>query len=147
MKCPKCNNFDTKVLDSRVVQDGNAIRRRRECEYCEHRFTTFERRGITDLVVIKKDGSRELYDRSKITKALLLAYAKRNIGMEKLEEIISWLEAQRSTEGEIASEKIGMSILESLKHEDPVAYIRFASVYMNFDSLEDFQQLVHPTKD
>ena len=147
MKCPKCNNFDTKVLDSRVVQDGNAIRRRRECEYCEHRFTTFERRGITDLVVIKRDWSRELYDRSKITKALLLAYAKRNIGMEKLEEIIAWLEAQRSTEWEIASDKIWMGILEALKDEDPVAYIRFASVYMNFNSLEDFEQLVHPGKE
>ncbi len=106
MKCPKCNNFDTKVLDSRVVQDGNAIRRRRECEYCEHRFTTFERRGITDLVVIKKDGSRELYDRTKITKALLLAYAKRNVAMDKLEEITSALEIQRSADGEITSDKI-----------------------------------------
>ena len=92
MKCPKCQNFDTKVLDSRVVQEGNAIRRRRECEYCEHRFTTFERRGITDLIVIKKDGNREIYDKSKITKALLLAFAKRNISTEKIEEITAGLE-------------------------------------------------------
>ncbi len=146
MKCPKCNNFDTKVLDSRVVQDGNAIRRRRECEYCEHRFTTFERRGITDLVVIKKDGSRELYDRTKITKALLLAYAKRNVAMDKLEEITSALEIQRSADGEITSDKIWSDILASLKHEDPVAYIRFASVYMNFHSLEDFQSLLNAEK-
>lgn len=143
MKCPKCNNFDTKVLDSRVVQDGNAIRRRRECEYCEHRFTTFERRGITDLVVIKKDGSRELYDRTKITKALLLAYAKRNISMATLEEITAALEVQWSAEWEIQSDKIGADILASLRHEDPVAYIRFASVYMNFNSLEDFQGLLN----
>ncbi len=142
MKCPKCGNFDTKVLDSRVVQDGNAIRRRRECEYCEHRFTTFERRWITDLVVMKKDGSRELYDRAKITKALLLAYAKRNIAMDKLEEIIAWLEVNRSAEWEIASWKIWEDILAALKSEDPVAYIRFASVYMNFHSREDFQQLM-----
>ena len=143
MKCPKCSNFDTKVLDSRVVQDGNAIRRRRECEYCEHRFTTFERRGITDLVVLKKSGSRELYDRTKITKALLLAYAKRNIAIEKLEEIVSSLEVQWSAEWEITSVKIWEDILAALKTEDPVAYIRFASVYMNFNSREDFQDLMH----
>ena len=142
MKCPKCSNYDTKVLDSRVVQDWNAIRRRRECEYCEHRFTTFERRGITDLVVIKKDWSRELYDRTKITKAILSAYAKRAIAMDKLEEIISWLEVNRSAECEISSVKIGQDILAALKTEDPVAYIRFASVYMNFDSREDFQHLM-----
>lgn len=141
MKCPKCSNYDTKVLDSRVVQDWNAIRRRRECEYCEHRFTTFERRWITDLVVIKKDGSRELYDRTKITKALLLAYAKRNIAIDKLEEIIAGLEVNRSAEGEIESTKIWEDILAALKTEDPVAYVRFASVYMNFNSLEDFQDL------
>lgn len=143
MKCPKCSNFDTKVLDSRVVQDGNAIRRRRECEYCEHRFTTFERRGITDLVVLKKSGSRELYDRTKITKALLLAYAKRNIAIEKLEEIVSSLEVQWSAEWEITSVQIWEDILAALKTEDPVAYIRFASVYMNFNSREDFQDLMH----
>ena len=142
MKCPKCSNYDTKVLDSRVVQDWNAIRRRRECEYCEHRFTTFERRGITDLVVIKKDGSRELYDRAKITKAILSAYAKRAIAMDKLEEITSSLEVHRSAEWEISSVQIGEDILAALKTEDPVAYIRFASVYMNFDSREDFQHLM-----
>lgn len=142
MKCPKCSNYDTKVLDSRVVQDWNAIRRRRECEYCEHRFTTFERRGITDLVVIKKDWSRELYDRTKITKAILSAYAKRAIAMDKLEEITSSLEVNRSAEWEISSVKIGEDILAALKTEDPVAYIRFASVYMNFDSREDFQHLM-----
>lgn len=142
MKCPKCSNYDTKVLDSRVVQDWNAIRRRRECEYCEHRFTTFERRGITDLVVIKKDWSRELYDRAKITKAILSAYAKRAIAMDKLEEITASLEVHRSAEWEISSVQIGEDILAALKTEDPVAYIRFASVYMNFDSREDFQHLM-----
>lgn len=146
MKCPKCGNFDTKVLDSRVAQEGNAIRRRRECEYCEHRFTTFERRGVTDLVVIKKDGSREIYDRSKVTKALLLAYAKRNVAMIKIEEIIAGLEVQWAGEWEIDSEKMWADILEALKNEDPVAYIRFASVYMNFNSLADFQDLLDAKK-
>jgi transcriptional repressor NrdR len=142
MKCPKCQNFDTKVLDSRVVQDGNAIRRRRECEYCEHRFTTFERRGITDLIVIKKDWSREIYDKSKITKALLLAFGKRNVSTEKIEEITALLELGWAGESEITSVQIGEDLLRALKNEDTVAYVRFASVYMNFNSREDFQDLI-----
>jgi transcriptional repressor NrdR len=142
MKCPKCQNVDTKVLDSRVVQDGTAIRRRRECEYCSHRFTTFEKMGITDLVVIKKDGSRAMYDRSKITKAFLLAYAKRDIAMDKIEDMVSALELSRAWESEVTSKQIGLDILRSLQHEDPVAYIRFASVYMNFDYREDFEDLM-----
>lgn len=142
MKCPKCQNVDTKVLDSRVVQDGTAIRRRRECEYCSHRFTTFEKMGITDLVVIKKDGSRAMYDRSKITKAFLLAYAKRDIAMDKIEEMVSSLELSWAGESEVTSKQIGHDILRALKNEDPVAYIRFASVYMNFNSREDFQDLM-----
>lgn len=142
MRCPKCNFDWTKVLDSRESQEWNVIRRRRECESCSHRFTTFERVGITDLVVIKKNGSRELYDRSKVTKALLLAYAKRNIWMDKIEEIVASLEAVRSAEREISSTKVGEDILDHLKHEDPVAYIRFASVYMQFNSLTDFEKLL-----
>jgi transcriptional repressor NrdR len=142
MKCPKCQNVDTKVLDSRVVQDGTAIRRRRECEYCSHRFTTFEKMGITDLVVIKKDGSRAMYDKSKITKAFLLAYAKRDIAMDKIEDLVSSLELTRAGESEVTSKQIGLDILRALKHEDPVAYIRFASVYMNFNSREDFEDLM-----
>ena len=98
MKCPKCSNADTKVIDSRVVENGQAIRRRRECEYCETRFTTFERRGSTDLTVVKKDGNKELYDRMKIKKALLLAYAKREVSNDHIEEMINQLEAQRSSQ-------------------------------------------------
>ena len=142
MRCPKCNHDSTKVMDSRESQEWNVIRRRRECDDCGHRFTTFEKVGITDLVVIKKNGSREIYDRSKITRALMLAYAKRNIGMDKIEEIVASLEANWSSEREITSIKLGEDILVSLKNEDPVAYIRFASVYMNFNSLTDFEGLL-----
>jgi len=143
MKCPKCSNADTKVIDSRVVENGQAIRRRRECEYCETRFTTFERRGSTDLTVVKKDGNKELYDRMKIKKALLLAYAKREVSNDHIEEMINQLEAQRSSQwSEITSSQIGKDIVLMLKENDPVAYVRFASVYLSFNTLEDFESIV-----
>lgn len=146
MKCPKCTHNSTKVLDSRESQDWAIIRRRRECEKCENRFTTFEKVGITDLVVVKKNGSKELYDRQKVTRALLLAYAKRNVGMDKIEELVAKLESGRSGEREINSWEIWEDILQVLKDEDTVAYIRFASVYMNFNSLEDFQKILDQKK-
>ncbi len=142
MKCPKCGNADTKVVDSRVVEEGFAIRRRRECEYCEERFTTFERRGSTDLVVIKKDGTKEMYDRLKIKKALLLAFAKREISNEAMEEMINSLEMQWTKHTEIDSHVIGKDIVALLKEKDPVAYVRFASVYLSFNTLDDFKDLV-----
>lgn len=143
MKCPSCSNSDTKVLDSRVVEGGFAIRRRRECEYCQERFTTFERRGNTDLVIIKKDGTKELYDRMKIKKAFLLAFAKREITSEAMEEMISQLETQRTKQGaEISSSIIGKDIVQLLKEKDPVAYVRFASVYLSFNTLDDFKDIV-----
>ena len=143
MKCPKCWNLETKVVDSRVIDDWQTIRRRRECEFCNNRFTTFERREFTDLTVIKKDGKKELYDRQKIKKALMLAFAKREYNSEKIEEVLSNLENQRTSEwDEISSQKIWDDILEVLKGLDPVAYIRFASVYKSFDNLEDFKKFI-----
>ena len=143
MKCPKCWNLETKVIDSRVIDDWQTIRRRRECEFCNNRFTTFERREFTDLTVIKKDGKKELYDRQKIKRALMLAFAKREFDTEKIEEILNNLENQRTSEwDEISSQKIGDDILEVLKELDPVAYIRFASVYKSFDNLEDFKKFI-----
>ena len=143
MKCPKCGNADTKVVDSRVVEAWFAIRRRRECEYCEERFTTFERRGNTDLVVVKRDGTKELYDRMKIKKALLLAFAKREMTNEAIEEMINALETQRTKHwSEIDSQVIGKDIVSMLKEKDPVAYVRFASVYLSFNTLDDFKDIV-----
>jgi len=143
MKCPKCWNLETKVVDSRVIDDWQTIRRRRECEFCNNRFTTFERREFTDLTVIKKDGKKELYDRQKIKKALMLAFAKREYNSEKIEEVLSNLENQWTSEwDEISSQKIWDDILEVLKGLDPVAYIRFASVYKSFDNLEDFKKFI-----
>ena len=143
MKCPKCQNLETKVIDSRVIDDWQTIRRRRECEFCNNRFTTFERREFTDLTVVKKDGKKELYDRKKIKRALMLSLAKREYDSEKIEEILNNLESQRTSEwDEISSQKIWDDILEVLKELDPVAYIRFASVYKSFDNLEDFKKFI-----
>lgn len=143
MKCPKCWNLETKVVDSRVIDDWQTIRRRRECEFCNNRFTTFERREFTDLMVIKKDGKKELYDRQKIKRALMLSLAKREYDSEKIEEILNNLESQRTSEwDEISSQKIWDDILEVLKELDIVAYIRFASVYKSFDNLEDFRKFI-----
>ena len=135
--------MDTKVIDSRIVDNGETIKRRRECEFCNHRFTTFERKWTTELLVIKKDGTKEIYDRQKLKKALLLAFAKRDIDKEKLENILNSLETQRSSKGnEITSTEIGEDIIKTLKNIDAVAYVRFASVYKSFNSLEDFKKFI-----
>ena len=142
MKCPKCGDMDSKVVDSRIVDDGRGIRRRRECEYCQYRFTTFEKVGITYLFIIKKNWSKQIYDRDKLTNSITLAFAKRNINTAKIEEMINELELKWSGLKEISSSKLGEDVLKSLKKYDTVAYIRFASVYKQFDSLEDFENII-----
>ena len=140
MKCPKCQNMDTKVVDSRVIEDGQTIRRRRECEFCAHRFTTFERRGFTELMVIKRDGTKEMYDRQKVKQSLLLSFAKRDFDKEQIDTVLNNLELQRLAESnEVSSHQIGDDILRVLKELDAVAYVRFASVYKSFGGLEDFK--------
>lgn len=143
MKCPKCQNMETKVVDSRVIDDWQTIRRRRECEFCWNRFTTFERRWFTELVVIKKDGKKEMYDRQKVKRALLLAFAKREFSNENIENLLNDLENKWTWEwNEISSQKIWDDILVALKGVDPVVYIRFASVYKSFNSLQDFKEFI-----
>ncbi len=147
MKCPACGNGETKVLDSRVIDDGKGIRRRRSCEYCEHRFTTFEKIAITDFLVIKKDGSKEVYDRDKLKRALIIAFGKKQVSLERIEELISGLETKRSAlSKEIPSTQIGADVLEALKQEDEVAYVRFASVFMDFSGIEDFNKFLNTRK-
>ena len=147
MKCPKCNNMDSKVIDTRLIEDGQTTRRRRECEFCNFRFTTFERKEFTDLMVVKKNGTKELYDRQKIKKALMLAFAKRQITTEQIDSIITNLEIQRQTDkNEISSSQIWDDILEILKEIDLVAYVRFASVYKSFDNIEDFGEIIKKVK-
>ena len=143
MKCPKCQNMDSKVVDSRMIEDGQVVRRRRECEFCTHRFTTFERIGIVELIVVKKDGTKEMYDRAKLKRAVMLAFAKRPIHPEEIDKLISSLEIKWQAESpEISSKQIWSDILASLKDIDPVVYVRFASVYQDFDSFEDFKRLI-----
>ncbi len=143
MRCPKCNSMETKVIDSRTIDDWQAIRRRRECEFCSHRFTTFEKKEITELTVIKKDWTKEIYDRQKLKKAILLSFAKRKYISEEIDNMISILETKRSQENkEITSKKIGTDVLNAIKNIDLVAYVRFASVYNSFETPSDFQKLL-----
>lgn len=145
MKCPRCQYLETKVIDSRDIDSSKTIRRRRECLHCESRFTTFERIGFTELMVLKNDQSKELYDRDKLKKSIMLACAKRTkISIEDVHNIISQLEIQRLEQGnEISSHKIGDDVTQELKKLDFVAFMRFASVYKKFESKEDFRSLLH----
>lgn len=143
MKCPKCNNMDTKVIDSRVIEDGQSIRRRRECEFCNHRYTTFERKWYTEITVVKKNWEKEMYDRQKLKRSIVLACAKRKIDKENIETMISNLEADRSVDkNEVTSKEIWDDVLRALKKLDSVAYVRFASVYKSFDDLDDFKKYI-----
>ena len=140
MKCPFCGNLDSKVIDSRLTEDNESIMRRRECEKCAKRFTTYERLETQPIMVVKKDGTRQPYDRNKILGGLIRACIKRNIGIEILEKIADdiELEIRNSTSFEITSEGIGDLVLRRLKNLDKVAYIRFASVYRHFANIEEF---------
>lgn len=135
--------MDSKVVDSRMIEEGQVVRRRRECEFCSHRFTTFERVGVVELIVIKKDWTKEMYDRAKLKRAVMLAFAKRAIHPEEIDKLLSALEIKWQSESpEIPSKQIWSDILTALKDIDPVVYVRFASVYQDFDSFEDFKRLI-----
>ena len=141
MICSKCKHDDTRVVDSRESADGRSIRRRRECEKCNFRFTTFEPMETTNLVVVKKDGSRETYDRSKVERGIWRACEKRPVSQKQVDEILSKLEEIWSGAGkEVAGEIIGRDVMHSLKVLDEVAYIRFASVYRQFKDVESFKE-------
>ncbi len=141
MKCPYCGEYDTRVLDSRSTQDASAIRRRRQCNSCSNRFTTMEKIEEEPLVVIKRDGRRELFDAGKIIKGLLLAGRKRNIPLSFWEELVENLEQELRSSyiKEIAADKIGDLILNKLRTIDEVAYVRFASVFRKFPDVEAFK--------
>ena len=140
MRCPKCHVDDTKVIDSREADDGTAIRRRRSCGSCLHRFTTYERVERQLLSVVKKGGVREPFDREKIRAGLAIACGKRPVAEETIEEIVSAVEREchDAFEGEIASRAIGERVIELLRGVDQVAYVRFASVYRQFQGIDDF---------
>lgn len=142
MKCPFCGFENSKVLDSRNSSEGRSIKRRRECIECKKRFNTYETIEKIPIIVVKKDKSREEFDRSKIMKGLLRACAKRNINRETLENILLDIEKdiQSNLNGEISSNTLGEIIMQKLKTVDEVAYIRFASVYKEFSDLESFMK-------
>ena len=140
MKCPFCNQENTRVVDSRPVEDNNSIRRRRMCDACGKRFTTYEKIETIPLSVIKKDQNREQYSRSKIQDGVLRACYKRPIPVKKIEEMIDSIEGEifNTEEREISSTKIGAIVMEHLRSLDAVAYVRFASVYREFKDVSTF---------
>ena len=140
MKCPKCGIDDDKVLDSRAARDGAAIRRRRECLKCEKRFTTYETVESLPMVVIKKDGSRQSFDRNKILRGIQRSCEKRPVPVADMERMASEIEQelQNSLEREVSTVVIGEKVMEKLKKADEVAYVRFASVYRQFKDINTF---------
>ena len=144
MRCPFCGNADTQVKDSRPAEDHAAIRRRRSCPSCGGRFTTFERVQLRDLVVIKKTGRREAFDRDKLSRSIRIALQKRPIEPDRVEQMISGIVRRLESTGEtdIVSSKIGEIVMDTLARIDTVAYVRFASVYKNFQAADDFEDFV-----
>lgn len=140
MKCPFCNYIEDRVIDSRLSQDGNTTRRRRECLKCSKRYTTYERVEETLPLVVKKDGSREQFDRAKILSGIMKACEKRPVSMESIEKTVDGLEMRflDSGEKEIQSSVIGESVMAEIKRLDEVAYVRFASVYRDFRDINEF---------
>lgn len=141
MNCPKCKASDTKVVDSRVTENGRVIRRRRMCEKCESRFTTFERAAMGNLMVKKKDGSYEIYSRDKLERGIWVACGKRPVTKEQIDDMVNELEDKWSSNKKtVASQTIGNDLAEALKKLDHIAYIRFASVYRSFKDVDEFKE-------
>jgi len=142
MRCPYCGHEDSQVKDSRPTEDGAAIRRRRQCEGCAARFTTFERIQLREITVVKSGGSSEPFDRDKLARSIEIACRKRAIDMVRIERLVSGIQRQLETSGEseVRTMRIGELAMEGLKGLDSVAYIRFASVYRDFTEAKDFQE-------
>ena len=142
LKCPICGYTERKVIDSRPSEEGSSIRRRRECLSCQNRFTTYEKIETLPLLVVKKDKTRELFDKNKLLSGIIKACHKRPVTMEQMEEVASDIEAelQNSLSREISSQSIGVLVMDKLKSLDPVAYVRFASVYREFKDLDTFMR-------
>jgi transcriptional repressor NrdR len=142
MRCPFCAHEDSQVKDSRSSEDGAAIRRRRQCEACGARFTTFERVQLRELSVVKKNGEREPFDRNKLERSIAIACRKRDIAPERIDRLISSIQRQLETRGdEVTTSQIGEAVMDGLKAIDHVAYIRFASVYKDFSEPGDFAEI------
>lgn len=144
MRCPFCSNEDSQVKDSRPTEDGAAIRRRRQCDKCGSRFTTFERVQLRELVVLKRSGRRVPFDREKLARSLSVALRKRPIEQEQIEQMISGIQRQLESQGEseITSQAIGELVMDALAQLDKVAYVRYASVYRDFREPSDFADFI-----
>ena len=149
MRCPFCSNQDSQVKDSRPTEDNTAIRRRRICDQCGSRFTTFERIQLRDLIVLKTNGKKEVFDRDKMFRSLSLALRKRNVDQEKIERIVNAIVRKLENFGdtEVKTTLIGEYIMEALSHLDQIAYVRFASVYKNFREVKDFEDFLDNLED
>ncbi len=149
MRCPFCAHDDSQVKDSRPTEDNTSIRRRRQCESCGARFTTFERVQLRDIVVIKSGEKREVFDRAKIEQSVALACRKRGIAQERLDQLVSGIQRQIETLGdsEVPAKTIGEMVMDGLRGLDSVAYIRFASVYRDFSEARDFEEFASSVSD
>lgn len=144
MKCPFCGHLETQVVETRVSEDGDFVRRRRQCGDCDKRFTTYERPDLSFPSVVKKDGSRADFDPTKIRASMMLALRKRPVGIELIDSALLRIEQKllASAQREIPSYKLGELVMRELKKLDKVAYVRFASVYRSFEDVEEFRQLL-----
>lgn len=149
MRCPFCAHDDSQVKDSRPTEDNTAIRRRRQCEGCGARFTTFERVQLREITVVKSGDKREPFDRAKIEQSVALACRKRGISQERLDQLVSGIQRQVETLGdaEVSAKQIGEMVMEGLRQLDSVAYIRFASVYRDFSEARDFEEFASAVQD
>jgi len=145
MKCPFCSHFEDKVVDSRESGEGDSIRRRRECLHCQRRFTTYEKIEEVPLKVVKKDNTREDYDRRKLLSGILKACEKRPVSMEQIESMLDEIERsiEKGHEQEVNSKEIGELVMEKLHNLDEVAYVRFASVYKQFKDVNEFMEVIN----
>jgi transcriptional repressor NrdR len=144
MRCPFCANIETQVKDSRISDDGESVKRRRYCTSCDSRFTTFERVQLRELLVIKKNGEKKIFDAEKLKKSIEMAVRKRPVAELQIEKLVNNIVRQLETENEteISSAKIGELVMASLEKLDKVAFVRFASVYKNFEKAADFQKFI-----
>ncbi|MBL6664269.1 MAG: transcriptional repressor NrdR [Rickettsiales bacterium] len=144
MKCPFCGNIETQVKDSRISDDGESIRRRRYCGACDSRFTTFERVQLREIVVLKKNGEKKIFDPEKLKSSIEMAVRKRNISPMQVEKMVNNIvrQLEMQSETEISSSQIGEIVMNALENLDKVAFVRFASVYKNFEKADDFQKFI-----
>lgn len=149
MRCPFCGNLETQVKDSRISEDKESIKRRRYCPECDSRFTTFERVQLKEIIVIKRNGEKKIFDSEKLKKSIEMSVRKRPITSLQVDGVVNRIikQLEESSEGEVSSRKLGDIVLESLKNLDDVSFVRFASVYKNFESKDDFKKFIRKIAD